>query len=489
MSINKKILIAILFLSIVIRLFHISFPLIGWHSWRQADTASIARNFYLNDHNILYPQIEWRGNTDGFVESEFHIYPFIVSILYSIFGMNDMWGRIVSVVFAIFTIYGLYLLVRKIISEKTALWAAFIYSILPLNIYFTRAFMPESLMLMCSVFGIYFYNEWIENNKWKNFIFSLIFITFAALVKLPALYLGLPLLFLTINKFGKHFLTNWKIWLYVILTFIPVILWYKHAHNLFLQTGLTFSIWNFGEDKWGMIGPLLTFKFYNDIFFKNIAERHLTYAAFILFIWGLFIKRKSSKEKLFDWWLIGVIVFIFIAPQAHLAQEYYQLPFTISASVFVAKVFEKYFKHSSFKKSFSENRLVISFLSLALLAIILLSFLRVNNFMKSENPNATIFKFSNDISSKVNENDLIIYPSDGNPTLLFLSNRRGWILNPVDLTSEHISEKKDQGAKYIISEKKVFENEKQKENLKNIFDKYEIVVDNDEYFIASLKNK
>ncbi|MEZ4821653.1 MAG: glycosyltransferase family 39 protein [Ignavibacteria bacterium] len=391
--------------------------------------------------------------------------------------------------FAIFTVYGFYLLVRRIISEQTALWAAFIYSILPLNIYFSRAFMPESLMLMSSVLGIYFYNEWIENNKWKNYIFSLIFISLAALVKLPSLYLGLPLLFLSVNKFGKSFLTNWKIWLYVVLTFLPVILWYYHAHQLYLQTGLTFSIWNFGEDKWGMIDPLLTFKFYNDIFFKSIAERHLTYAAFILFIWGLFIKRKSSKEKLFDWWLIGIIIFIFIAPQAHLAQEYYQLPFTISASVFVAKVFEKYFNQPSIKESFKENRLVISFISLSLMVLILLSFLRVNNFMKSENYDATIFKFSNDIKLKVNKDDLIIYPSDGNPTLLYLSNRKGWILNPVELTSEQISEKKDQGAKYIVSEKKVFETEKQKENLKNIYNNYEIIIDNDEYFIASLKNK
>lgn len=297
MSNNKKILIAILFFSIVIRLFHISFPLIGWHSWRQADTASIARNFYLNDHNILYPQIEWRGNTDGYVESEFHIYPYIVSLLYSVFGMDDMWGRIVSVIFAIFTIYGLYLLVRRIISEKTALWAALIYSILPLNIYFSRAFMPESLMLMSSVLGIYFFNEWLKNSKWKYYIFSLIFIAIAALVKLPSLYLGLPLLFLTINKFGKSFLTNWKIWLYVFIVFVPVVLWYYHAHQLFLQTGLTFSIWNFGEDKWGMIDPLLTFKFYNDIFFKSIAERHLTYAAFIIFIWGLFIRGGGIKRK------------------------------------------------------------------------------------------------------------------------------------------------------------------------------------------------
>lgn len=463
--------------------------MIGWHSWRQADTASIAKNFYLNDFKILYPQIEWRGDTHGYVESEFHVYPFIVALLYSVSGVNDAWGRVVSVIFTVLTIYGLYLLVRKIISENTALWAAFIYSILPLNIYFSRAFMPESLMLMCSVYGIYFFNEWTEKDKWKDYVLSLLFITIAALVKLPSLYLGLPLLFLSVNKFGKSFLTNWKILLYAVLVFIPVVLWYYHAHQLYLQTGLTFSIWNFGEDKWGMTGPLLTFKFYNDIFFKSIAERHLTYAGFIIFIWGLFIKRKSSKEKLFDWWLIGVVIFIFIAPQAHLAQEYYQLPFNISASVFIAKVFEKYFGFHSIKESFRNNKIITAFLCLSLTALILLSFLRMSNFMKSEDYNSTIFKFSDDIKQNVNEDDLVIYPSDGNPTLLYLSNRRGWISNPDYLTDEYINDKIEKGAGYIVSEKKVFVTENQKENLKNIMKNYKILINNDEYFITSLKSK
>ena len=136
-----------------------------------ADAASgLAKNFYENGYNIFYPQIDWRGNTAGYVESEFHIYPFIVSLFYGMFGVDDMWGRIVSLIFSVLTVYGLFLLVRKITSERTALWSAFIYAVLPLNIYFTRAFMPESMMLMCSVYGLYFYNEWLENDKWKNFI-------------------------------------------------------------------------------------------------------------------------------------------------------------------------------------------------------------------------------------------------------------------------------------------------------------------------------
>ncbi|MEO8665338.1 MAG: glycosyltransferase family 39 protein [Ignavibacteria bacterium] len=483
---RKKILLFIICITILTRVYHITFPLIGWQSWRQTDTASIAKNFFQNGYNIFYPQIEWRGNTAGYVESEFHIYPFIVSLLYGIFGMDEMWGRIVSLIFSVLTVYGLYLLVRKIISENTALWSAFIYAILPLNIYFTRAFMPESMMLMCSVYGIYFYNEWIENDRWKNFTLSLLFIALAVLIKLPALYLGLPLLYLTINKFGKSFLTNPKIWLYSILVFVPAILWYYHSHQLYDQTGLTFGIWNAGKDKWGMIEPLLTIKFYNDIFFKSIAERHLTYAGFIVFIWGLFLKRQHPKEKLFDWWLISVVVFIFIAPQANTAQEYYQLPLNVPAAVFIGKIFSEYFSFGSLKASFVKNKFASVFLSLCLTGIIVLSFLRMGNFMKSENYNAPVFKFIEDIHSNIPKEDLVVTVTEGNPTILYLSERRGWASNPDDISDKFINDMREKGGKYIISEKNMFHTEKQNEVLQNLLKNYEVVENTDDYIIIKI---
>ena len=165
----KKIYI-IIFLGLVFRLYHIDFPALGWHSWRQSDTAAIAKNLYENGFNFLYPQINWNANGTGYVESEFHIYPLIVSILYSVFGVNDMFGRIVSLLFSLLTIYGIYILVRKILNENIAAWSSFIYAILPLNIFYGRAFMPEAAMLMCSLYSVYFFNEWLEKEKIKYFL-------------------------------------------------------------------------------------------------------------------------------------------------------------------------------------------------------------------------------------------------------------------------------------------------------------------------------
>lgn len=476
----------IIVIAFAARLYHINFLVGGWHSWRQADTAAIAKNFYEDGFQILFPQIDWRGNTPGYVESEFHIYPFAVSILYSIFGFSDMWGRLLSVIFSLFTVYGIYILTKKIISEKTALWASFIYAIIPLNVFYGRAFMPESLMLMCSVYGIYFFYRWIENEAIRYLIYSYIFITLSVLIKIPALYLGLPLLYLSHMRFSKSFLIKWQLWIYVFLLFLPVGLWYYHAHNLFLQTGLTFNIWGLGTDKWGNIDLLFSFKFYNDVFFKSIAERHLTYAFFIPFLIGLFIKREHKNERLFDWWLISVLIYIMIVAKGNQVHEYYNLPFILPAVIFVAKSFTKYFDLRLLKR-IKTNPFVAWLFLLFLTAGIILSFLRYSRFMNSETYDSSLFRLANSVNELTKENDLLITVDDGNPIVLYRCDRKGWNAYVEQIDSAFIQDRIENGAKYIIGENSYFNSDNSIHKLNYLLTNYKPIEITQDHFIINLR--
>ena len=70
-------------LGILLRLVQIWIPVLGVHSWRQADTAAMARHFSLAGTPIWLPQVDWGGASAGYVESEFPLYPFLVSRLYA----------------------------------------------------------------------------------------------------------------------------------------------------------------------------------------------------------------------------------------------------------------------------------------------------------------------------------------------------------------------------------------------------------------------
>ncbi len=476
---------AILLITLVTRLFGITNPVLGWHSWRQSDTASIARNFFENGFNILYPQINWGGSGTGYVESEFHIYPFIVSLLYSVFGAEDAVARIISVLFSLLTVFGLYLLVKKIINEKTALWSALIYAILPLNVFYGRAFMPESMMLMCSVYAIYFFSEWLDKNNVKYLLLAWLFTVLAVLIKLPALYIGLPLLYLAIQKYRTGIFKQYPLYILAICILIPAALWYYHAHQLFLKGGSSFGIWTYGQDKWGMFSLLIDPVWYNDIFFKSIAERHLTYPAFILLVWGLFVKRANPKEKLFDYWLMAVLVFIFIAAQAHRAQEYYTLPFDLPASVFIGKVFAKYIP--SFKGAFKGKKIVPFFLVLCFGLICILSYLRVSRFLEAEENSQIVLKIGKDVEKLTPQSDKIITVSNGNPVYLYHSHRFGWTAMPQQLDSVFISKRVSEGAKWLAGEKNIFAENQETGKLNLLLRKYNILKNEPSYFIIDLR--
>src|SRR5579863_5616932 len=70
-------------------------------SWREADDAAVARNFYREGMNVLYPRIDWRGNGPGFAEMEFPLFPWTIAALYETFGFHEVLGRILAYTFAL----------------------------------------------------------------------------------------------------------------------------------------------------------------------------------------------------------------------------------------------------------------------------------------------------------------------------------------------------------------------------------------------------
>ena len=73
----------------LLRLVQIWMPVVGVHSWRQADTA-MARHFAEQGTPIWLPQIDWVGASAGLL-SRIPIYPFLVSRLYGLIGVQNGW--------------------------------------------------------------------------------------------------------------------------------------------------------------------------------------------------------------------------------------------------------------------------------------------------------------------------------------------------------------------------------------------------------------
>ena len=138
---------AVLFLALVLRLRGIHAPLLDHPGWRQGDTAAIARNFATLDMNPLHPQTDYNGPPPNYVELELQIVPYLAAVLYKLFGVHEVFGRLLSIGFSLGTVATLALFARAMYaSERAGVAAAFAFAVYPGSVYYGRTFMPDTAM-------------------------------------------------------------------------------------------------------------------------------------------------------------------------------------------------------------------------------------------------------------------------------------------------------------------------------------------------------
>ncbi|MGH7714769.1 MAG: ArnT family glycosyltransferase, partial [Vulcanimicrobiaceae bacterium] len=147
---------AILVLGLGLRLAGIHDPIMDHPAWRQGDTAAIARNFAQLNFNILYPQTDYDGPPPNYVELELQIVPYLAAIGYKIFGVHEIFGRLISIGFSLGTIvtigyFGWWLFE----SATIGLIAALLFAIFPGSIYYGRTFMPDTAMTFFFTLAMY----------------------------------------------------------------------------------------------------------------------------------------------------------------------------------------------------------------------------------------------------------------------------------------------------------------------------------------------
>ena len=103
----------------LVRLYKIDNPVADWHSWRQADTASVTRIYIQKGINLLIPRyhdissIQSRiNNPNGYRMVEFPIYNAISALATLHIGQLslEVWSRLVTIFCALATSFYLYLI-------------------------------------------------------------------------------------------------------------------------------------------------------------------------------------------------------------------------------------------------------------------------------------------------------------------------------------------------------------------------------------------
>ncbi|MBC1241236.1 glycosyltransferase family 39 protein, partial [Nostoc sp. 2RC] len=421
-------------------------------------------------------------------ETEFPIYSFIIALIYKIFGgVSEFWGRYFSILCFLVALYFLYQLIVKILDQQTASWSCLFFVILPLNVYYSRTFQPESMLLMCSVIGIYYFINWLDFEKQQDLILSGSFVALACLIKvLPIIYLGIPIFYLAWAKYNIRVFYQISLWIYSILILISVAAWYYHAHQLFLDYGNTFGFWSGSTNRYNY-NIVLSWRFWTEIFFRTVV-RHFAIFGFPIFLLGLFITRKTRQEYVLDIWLISVILTWVLVPITSLVHEYYQLQFMLPAVIFMGKACSYYLEQAAGQFNYKKAILGCLCLTVAAGSVIY----TVDYMFKERTDKSAVFQLAQQVKANTKSESLIIATTASDPTLLYLSHRKGWLINHNDVTEEFILSKAKLGAKYLvgsfnfIESYNLFVDDNQKQKIQIFLNKYPNVLKDEKNFIAEL---
>ncbi|MEZ5321894.1 MAG: glycosyltransferase family 39 protein [Microthrixaceae bacterium] len=223
-------------------------------AWRQADTASIARNFARHGMNPWLPQINWGGAGKGYVESEFQLLPYVTAVLYRIFGEHVWFGRAISLACSTATMLAFRDLTRRMLRPRVALLALAVFVAAPIFVRYSVAFMPEATMFLGYVGAIALFGRWLDSGAPRLLYGAGAAFTLAVLVKPTAIHLAL-VLFIWALVTRRDRLRSWRVVVVGVASLAPVAAWYVHGHRLYERYGNTFGVISGGDSKWGASEP------------------------------------------------------------------------------------------------------------------------------------------------------------------------------------------------------------------------------------------
>lgn len=437
------ILFVILVLGFTLRLYKIDNPIADWHSWRQADTASVTRNFIDKGINLLYPTYHdissiqtGSYNPRGYRFVEFPLYNFFHAILaknFSYFSL-EIWGRLLSSIFSCLSAIFLFLIARQLINKRTGILAAFFFLFIPYNIYFSRVILPEPLAILLALIAIWIFILFIKTEKYSYLYISVLVFALSMLVKPFTFFYSVPLVYLLWKKYGfGKLLDNGKLLVRLLvamsIALLPFFVWriWINQH----PTGIPHFNWAFNGDK-------IRFRpaFWRWIFGERLGYLILGIWGLIPFTYGILIKSKNLFSHFF---FLGGILYVITFATANVRHDYYQTFLIPAVSLILACGTIYFWESKEFNRIFS--RLLLIFSILMMLGI---GTYQIKEYYKINHPE--IIEAGQALDQTARRDALVIAPYNGDTAFLYQTKRSGW---PV--VEESFATLIKKGAKYFVS--------------------------------------
>ena len=460
-------------LGLFLRLYKVNTELLDWHSWRQADTASVTREFVGKSLNPLYPTYHdlsnipsGKDNPNGYRMVEFPFYNVLVAALIKAVPSLPLvpTSRVVSALFSIGTLFCLFFLARSYFGKKVGYLTAFFFAVIPYSIYYSRVILPEPIMVFFSTLSITAFRFYVLKPKTYLYWISLLALALAFLLK-PFVAFLLPVyaIILLEERSLKKIILDFRLYIFAILAVTPFLLWREWISQF--PEGIPASDWLFNSN-----GIRFRPAWFRWLGYERITKLILGYVG-VIFLPISFLQQLKNKKFFIPAWWFGIGLYFIVIATGNVHHDYYQailtpiIALTLGHAVVVLDTF--------LNKKF--NALVsMGITSTLIILMLVLSYNQVKGYYNVNHPEyALAGKAADAILPK---DAKVIAPQYGGDTAyLFQINRSGW---PFGYS---IDEKIQLGATHYVStsyDDEAIELEK----------KYMIIEKTTDYIIIDLTN-
>jgi hypothetical protein len=467
-------LLLIILGAFLVRLYKLNNPVADWHSWRQADTASVSKVFLDGGIKLLLPRYHDISsiqtgffNPQGYRMVEFPVFNALHVILARslTFLSFDAAGRMVSILSSLVSTIILFFLGRHFLGKWGGVLSSFFFAFIPYNIYFSRVILPEPLTVTFALASILTFVIFIDKEKWLYLYVSGAFFALAMLMKPYIGFYALPLIYLAIKKYSlKGIFTNGKLLIifliFVDIALLPFFLW-RIWMNKF-PTGIPFFEWAFNGDK-------IRFRpaFWRWIFIERLGKLILAVWGLPMFVYG--VVSSKFKNNFVQFFLLGMFLYVSVVATASVRHDYYQI-FTIPAISLAIAAGTLHLISSMETKRWLAGGVVIFATTMMLGGGVY----QIKDFYQVNHPE--IIEAGKAVERLTPKDALVIAPYNGDTAFLYQTGRWGW--PAVDTSFEKLIN--ERGADYYVSVNL------EDTDTKYIISNYKVIEQTSQYLIADL---
>lgn len=433
-------IIFILLVVFSLRLYKIDRPLADWHSWRQADTAAVSRNFIKEGFNLFIPkfddmskQANGLDNPNRYRFVEFPIYNSLIAIVWKFTGIEVVFARLTTVIITLISTILIYLIVRHFSSVLTAFFASFFFATIPYNVFYSSTILPGPFMVM-STLGLYYsFIKYLDQEKIQYLFLSIVFANLALLSWPIAAFFFLPIIYLAFEKYKIGMFKNAKLWIFAFLSIAPTISWRIWMLNF--PEGI--PNWRFLINEGN-----IRFKgaFFRWIFMERVGNLILAFGGVPLLVLGVILK--EGREKLFYYSILASsLIYITVFASGNVRHDYYQVPLIPILSIFMGKgVAALIDRKSSFVNKYAGIAVAV-FLIVLMYA---LGYYQIRGFYWINKPQ--IVEAGQAVDRLLPKDATVVAPYLGDAAFLYNTNRRGY-----PITDRPLMEYVAHGTRYLVS--------------------------------------